>query len=166
VERSAGRAFVRARPGGCRDELALAAEVLDRLRSDEDRLRPVASGASDGVLPDGAGDARRAGRRLDAAAEKLADLERGDRAADGLRSAVLDAAEEAQGLYKPDAGLSAARSFADREPVMDAAAELELPAARFVRLELIAAHSRLAAELPEHSPPAVRHAGLPVLLEQ
>ncbi len=156
---------MRARPGGCRDELALAAGVLDRLRSDEDRLRPVASGASDGVLPDGAGDARRAGRRLDAAAEKLADLERGDRAADGLRSAVLAAAVEVRALYKPDAALSAARSFSGREPV-DAAAELELLAARFVRLERIAAHSRLAAELQEHSPPAVRHAGLPVLLEQ
>lgn len=154
---------MRARPGGCRDELALAAVALDRHRSDADRLRPVASGASDGVLPDGAVDARRAGRRLDAAAEKLAGRERDGRAVDGLQSAVPDAAVEALAPYKPDAGPSAARSFADRAPA-DAAVELELPAGRFVRLELMA-HSRLAAELQEHSPPAVRHAGLRELLE-
>ena len=83
---------------------------------------------------------------------------------DGLRSAALDAVVEARAPYKLDADLSAARSFSGPEPV-DAAVELELPASQFVRLELTAAHSRLLEELLGHSPVAVPHAGLPVLLE-
>lgn len=104
---------------------------------------------------------RRAARRLDAAAEKLAVLELDDRAADGLRSAVLDAVVEERELCKPDAALFAARSFSARE-LADAAVELVLRGARFVRLELTAARSRLLEEQQEHSPPGVPHAGLPV----
>ena len=81
-----------------------------------------------------------------------------------MRSAVPGAAVVEQELCKPDAALSAARSFAGRE-LADAAVELELPGARLVRLELMAAHSRLPEAQQEHSPPAVPHAGLPALQE-
>ena len=103
-------------------------------------------------------------RRPDAAAEKLADLELDDRAADGWQSAVLDAAVEVPELCKPDAALSAARSFSGRE-LEDAEAELELLDAQLVRLELTAAHSLPAAGPQEHSPPAVPLAEQAVLLE-
>lgn len=72
---------------------------------------------------------------------------------------------EARAPCKPDAALSAARSFAGQEAV-DAEVELELRGARFVQLEQTAAHSRPPEEPQEHSPPAVPHAGLPELLEQ
>ena len=153
-----------ARRDGCRAERILAAVALGRLRSDAGRLRPVASGALDDAHQAEVADAHRAGRRLDAAAEKLADREPDDRAVDGLRSAVLGAAVEARAPYKPGAGPSAARSFAGREPA-DAAVELELQGARLVRPELTAAHSRLLEEPQEHSPRAAPHAGLPELLE-
>ena len=106
---------------------------------------------------------RRAGRRRDADAEKLADLELDARAADGLRSAVLDAAVEEQALYKPGADLFAARSFAGQEPA-DAAAERERPDVQLVQLGLTAP-SRPAEGPQERSPPAVPHAELPELLE-
>lgn len=83
----------------------------------------------------------------------------------GLRSAALDAVVEARAPYKPDAALSAARSFADRAPV-DAAVERELTASQFVQMEPMAVHSRLLEEPQEHSPLAVPHAGLPEWQEQ
>ena len=104
-----------ARRVGCRDELALAVAALGQLQADAD-LNLAASGASAGVLPAEVADALRAGRRLDAGAEKLVDLELGVRAVGGLRSAVRVAEAAAQAPYKPDAGPSAARSFAGREP--------------------------------------------------
>lgn len=94
----------------------------------------------------------------------MADLELDDRAADGWQSAVLDAAVEVPELCKPDAALSAARSFSGRE-LEDAEAELELLDAQPVRLELTAAHSRPAAAPQEHSPRAVPLAEQAVLPE-